>query len=125
MVNTFVAAIVLMIGLGGYAVAQDTAPDSPAGTKPMTPAPIMHMHHQLHHHTHHRSMHPKHHDAAAPMAAPADAPKYGTSRAQRLARARQIQGEDLDLDAAFCSRVSDKPRRGRTTGAQASYLKIV
>jgi hypothetical protein len=39
MVKTFVAAIVLTIGLGGYAVAQDTAPGSPAGTKPMTPEP--------------------------------------------------------------------------------------
>jgi hypothetical protein len=65
------AAIVLTIGLGGYAVAQDTAPGSPAGTKPMTPEPMMHMHHHVHHH----SMHPKHHDMAAPVAAPADAPK--------------------------------------------------
>ena len=67
MVKTFVAAIVLTIGAGGYAVAQD----SPAGTKPMTPEPMMHMHH----HTHHHSTHPKHHDAGAPMAAPTDAPK--------------------------------------------------
>jgi predicted secreted protein len=41
MVKTFVAAIVLTIGLGGYAVAQDTAPGSPAGTKPMTPEPMI------------------------------------------------------------------------------------
>jgi hypothetical protein len=75
MVKVFVAAIVLTIGIGGYAVAQDTAPGSPAGTKPMTPAPMMHMHHPMHHHAHRHSMHPKHHDMAAPMAAPADAPK--------------------------------------------------
>ena len=73
MVKTFVAAIVLTIGLGGYAVAQDTAPGSPAGTKPMTPEPVMHMHHH--------SMHPKHHDMAAPMAAPADAPNKKKTRA--------------------------------------------
>jgi hypothetical protein len=71
MVKVLVAAIVLTIGIGSYAVAQDTAPGSPAGTKPMTPAPMMHMHH----HTHRHSMRPKHHDMAAPMAAPADAPK--------------------------------------------------
>jgi hypothetical protein len=75
MVEIFVAAAVLTIGLNGFAVAQDTAPGAPAGTKPMTPVPIMHMHHHTHYHTHHHSMHPKHHDMAAPMAAPADAPK--------------------------------------------------
>jgi hypothetical protein len=74
MVKTLVAATVLTIGLSGYALAQDTAPGSPAGTKPMTPAPMMHMHHPMHH-VHHRTMHPKHHDRAAPMASPTDAPK--------------------------------------------------
>ena len=43
MVKIFVPAIVLTISLGSYAAAQDTAPGSPAGITPMTPAPMMHM----------------------------------------------------------------------------------
>jgi hypothetical protein len=74
MVKTFVAASIITIGLGGYTVAQDTALGSPAGAKPMTPAPMTHMRHHVHHHVHHHSMHPKH-PTAAPMATPTDAPK--------------------------------------------------
>jgi hypothetical protein len=103
MVKTSVAAIVFAIGLGGYAVAQDTAPGPPAGTKPMKPEPMMHMHHHKHHHKHHHSMYPKHHDTAAPIAAP-PTPRNKKTRAptappEGLAR----QGVGWDLDAAYCS----------------------
>jgi hypothetical protein len=62
----------------GYAGAQDTASGPPAGTKPMTPEPVMNMHHHKHHH----SMYPKHHDTAAPMAAP-PTPRNKKTRAPR------------------------------------------
>lgn len=44
MVKTFVAAAIIAMGFGGYAVAQGSATDSPAGAEPM--------------HVHHHSMHP-------------------------------------------------------------------
>ena len=69
MIKSFVVAAALTIGFAGYALAQDTVTGAPAGTAPMKPAPMTHMHHHTHHHIHH------HHDMAAPMAAPADAPK--------------------------------------------------
>jgi hypothetical protein len=75
MIKSFVVAAALTIGFAGYAWAQETVTGAPAGTAPMKPAPMMHMHHHMYHHMHHHSMHPMHHDMAAPMAAPADAPK--------------------------------------------------
>jgi hypothetical protein len=41
MIKILVAAV-LMVGLAGYAVAQETVPGAPAGTAPMTPAPGTH-----------------------------------------------------------------------------------
>jgi hypothetical protein len=75
MIKSLVAAAALTIGLAGYAFAQETAPGAPAGTAPMTPAPMMHMHHHMHHHHHMHRTHHMHHGRAAPMAAPAEAPK--------------------------------------------------
>jgi hypothetical protein len=75
MTKSLVTAAALTIGLTGYAFAQDTAPGSPAGTKPMTPEPMMNIHHPMHPMHHHPTHHPKHHAMAAPMASPTDAPK--------------------------------------------------
>jgi hypothetical protein len=72
MIKTLAAAAVLSLGLAGYAVAQETAPGSPAGTASVNAEPPMthhHHHHYVHHHHHHH-----HHMHAAPMAAPAPAP---------------------------------------------------
>ncbi len=41
MIKSLVAAA-LVVGLAGYAVAQETVPGAPAGTAPMTPAPGTH-----------------------------------------------------------------------------------
>jgi hypothetical protein len=73
MIKTLAAAAVLSLGLAGYAVAQETAPGSPAGTasvnaEPPTPMHHHHHHHYVHHHHHHH--HHMHHDMA-PAAAPA------------------------------------------------------
>jgi hypothetical protein len=75
MIKNLVTAAALTISLAGFAFAQDTAPGSPAGTKPMTPEPMTQMHHPMGALHHHPSHHPKHHTAAAPMASPTDAPK--------------------------------------------------
>jgi hypothetical protein len=74
MIKTLAAAAVLSLSLAGYAVAQETAPGSPAGTASVNaepPAPMMHHHHHHHHYVHH---HHHHHMAPAPEAAPAPAP---------------------------------------------------
>jgi hypothetical protein len=39
MIKSLVAAAALIIGLAGYAVAQNTVTGAPAGTAPETPAP--------------------------------------------------------------------------------------
>jgi hypothetical protein len=75
MIKSLVTAATLTIALTGYALAQDTAPGSPAGTKPMTPEPMMHMHKVMRPMHHHPTHHPKHHTMAGPMASPTDAPK--------------------------------------------------
>jgi hypothetical protein len=75
MIKSLVTATALTIGLSGYAFAQETVTGAPAGTAPMTPPPITHMHNPMHATHHHPSHHPKHHTAAAPMASPTDAPK--------------------------------------------------
>jgi hypothetical protein len=72
MIKTLAAAAVLSLGLAGYAVAQETAPGSPAGTASVNAEPPMPMHHHHHHHYVHHHHH--HHHHAAPMAAPATAP---------------------------------------------------
>ena len=41
MIKNLVAAA-LVVGLAGYAVAQETVPGAPAGTAPMTPAQGVH-----------------------------------------------------------------------------------
>ena len=61
MIKSLVTAAAFTMGLTGYAFAQDTAPGSPAGTKPMTPEPITQMHHPMNAVHHHPSHHPKHH----------------------------------------------------------------
>jgi hypothetical protein len=35
-------AVAFVVGLAGFALAQETVPGAPAGTGPMTPAPGMH-----------------------------------------------------------------------------------
>jgi hypothetical protein len=75
MTKSLVVAAALTLGLTGYALAQNTVTGAPAGTAPMTPEPVMRMHHPMRNTKHHRTHKPKHHDAAAPMAAPTDAPK--------------------------------------------------
>ena len=76
MIKDLVTAATLTIALTGYALAQETAPGAPAGTKPMAPEPMTQMmHHPMHTMHHHPSHHPKHHTAAAPMASPTDVPK--------------------------------------------------
>jgi hypothetical protein len=76
MIKTLAAAAVLSFGLAGYAVAQETAPGSPAGTASVNAEPPMegHHHHHHHHYVHHHHHHHHHMDHAAPMAAPAPAP---------------------------------------------------
>jgi hypothetical protein len=88
MIKTLVAASTLVLGLTGFALAQDTVTGAPAGTAPMKPPPMTDMaktmgksmHKPMHKPMHHMSMKmhkPMHHKKpmAAPMAAPADAPK--------------------------------------------------
>ena len=77
MMKSFVSAAALTISLTGYAFAQDTAPGSPAGKKPMTPEPMTQMmhHHPMHTMHHKPTQHPKHHTPAAPMTSPTDFPK--------------------------------------------------
>jgi hypothetical protein len=76
MIKTLAAAAILSLGLAGYAVAQETAPGSPAGTASVNAEPPTageHHHHHHHHYVHHHHHH-HHHHHAAPEAAPAPAP---------------------------------------------------
>jgi hypothetical protein len=45
MIKSLVTAATLTIRLTGYAFAQATVTGAPAGTAPMTPEPMMQMHH--------------------------------------------------------------------------------
>jgi len=75
MIKTLAAAAILSLGLAGYAVAQETAPGSPAGTASVNAEPPVEHHHHHHHHWHHHHWHHHHHHMApATEAAPAPAP---------------------------------------------------
>ena len=75
MIKSLVTAAAFTMGLTGYAFAQDTAPGSPAGTKPMTPEPITQMHHPMNAVHHHPSYYWSITLMAAPVTSPTDAPK--------------------------------------------------
>jgi hypothetical protein len=84
MIKTLVAASTLLLGLTGFALAQDTVTGAPAGTAPMKPPPMTDMAktmgksmHKPMHHTGMKMHKPMHHKkpTAAPMATPTDAPK--------------------------------------------------
>jgi hypothetical protein len=84
MIKTVVAASALLLGLTGFALAQDTVTGAPAGTAPVKPPPVTDMAktlgksmHKPMHHTSMKMHKPMHHKKpmAAPMATPTDAPK--------------------------------------------------